>query len=137
MITCVIIDDEKLARDSLELMFSHYFPEKVKMLAKAASLKEGVLAINKYHPDIVFLDIEMPEENGFQIFNYFQQLDFSIVFTTAYWDYAIKAIKVAPLDYILKPVSVDDLEETIKLFENHQLLEISLENIEKLKNSLC
>ena len=63
MINCVIIDDEKLARDSLELMFSRYFQEKVNVVAKADSLKEGVFAIYKHNPDLVFLDIEMPVEN--------------------------------------------------------------------------
>lgn len=65
MIKCVIIDDEKLARDSLELLLTRYFSENIKVLSKFGSLKEGVLGIYKHHPDIVFLDIEMPEENGF------------------------------------------------------------------------
>ncbi len=132
MITCIIIDDEKPARDTLELMLLRYFPEKIKILAKAESLKEGVFAIYKSHPDLVFLDIEMPEENGTNIFNYFQRINFSVIFTTAYREYAIKAIKLAALDYILKPVSVDDLKEAIALYEKRQLSAVSAENIEKL-----
>jgi len=136
MINCVIIDDEKLARNVLELMFSRYFPDKINVLAKAESLKEGVFAIYKHNPDLVFLDIEMPVENGFKIFDYFQQVNFSVVFTTAYKEYAIKAIKVAALDYILKPISLEDLKEVISLYEKRQFSGIPVESIEKLINVL-
>ena len=136
MISCVIIDDEKPARDALELMLIRYFPEKVKVIGKAESLKEGVFAIYKHNPGLVFLDIEMPDEQGFNIFNYFQQVTFSVIFITAFKEYAIKAIKLAALDYILKPVSVDDLKEAIALYEKRQLTGIPVENIEKLINSL-
>ena len=136
MISCVIIDDEKLARSALELMFNRYFPEKINVLAKSESLKEGVFAIYKYNPDLVFLDIEMPVENGFKIFDYFQQINFSVVFTTAYKEYALKAIKVAALDYILKPIGVEDIKETITLYEKRQVSGIPIESIEKLINVL-
>ena len=132
MIRCVIIDDEKPARDSLELMLSRYFPEKIKVVGKSESLKEGVFAIYKQNPDLVFLDIEMPVENGFKIFDYFQQVTFSVIFTTAYKEYAIKAIKVAALDYILKPVGVEDLKEAIELHEKRHLSGVPVESIEKL-----
>lgn len=136
MINCVIIDDEKPARDALELMLSRYFPEKIKVLEKAESLKEGVFAIYKHNPNLVFLDIEMQDENGFNIFKYFQQVNFSVIFTTAYKEYAIKAIKVAALDYILKPVGVADLKETITLYEKKQLKGVNVESMEKLINIL-
>ncbi len=132
MIRCLIIDDEKPARDALELMLARYFPEKIKVLAKAESLKEGVFAIYKHNPGLVFLDIEMQDENGFNIFKYFQQVPFSVIFTTAYKEYAIKAIKVAALDYILKPVGVDDLKEAIALYEKQQLKGVTVESIDKL-----
>ncbi len=136
MINCVIIDDEKPARDALELMLIRYFPEKVKVVAKAESLKEGVFAIYKHSPDLVFLDIEMPEEKGFEIFTYFQQVTFSVIFTTAYKEYAIKAIKLAALDYILKPVGLDDLQEAIALYDKRQLSGIPVESIEKLISAM-
>lgn len=134
MITCVIIDDEKHARDALELMLFHYFAEKVEVVGKAESIKEGVFSIYKHKPDLVFLDIEMQDENGFEIFKYFQQIDFSVIFITAYKDYAIKAIKVAALDYILKPVNVEDLREAISLYEKRQLSGITIDTIGKLVN---
>lgn len=136
MITCVIIDDEKPARDALELMLARYFPEKIKVLATAGSLKEGVYAIYQQNPDLVFLDIEMPEENGFRIFNYFQKVTFAVIFITAYKEYAIKAIKVAALDYILKPVNVNDLKEAVDLYEKRLGSVVPAESIGKLLNSL-
>ena len=137
MINCVIIDDEKPARDALELMLIRYFPERVKVVAKAESLKEGVFAIYKHSPDLVFLDIEMPEEKGFEIFTYFQQVTFSVIFTTAYKEYAIKAIKLAALDYILKPVGLEDLKEAIALYDKRQLSGIPVESIEKRGYIIC
>jgi two-component system LytT family response regulator len=136
MINCIIIDDEKPARDGLGLLLSNYFAEKITVLASAESLKEGVQLIFKHNPDIVFLDIEMQGENGFEIFNYFQKLTFSVIFITAYKEYAIKAIKFAALDYILKPVGIKDLTEALRLFEKRQYSGISKESIEKLMTTL-
>lgn len=136
MISCVIIDDEKPARETLSLMLERYFSDKVEIVGTAGSLKKGVLSIYENKPDIVFLDIEMPNEDGFKIFNYFQEVDFSIVFTTAYKEYSIKAIKVAALNYILKPINVNELRETIKLFEKRKITTASKENIEKLLSNL-
>lgn len=136
MINCIIIDDEQPARDSLSLMLNRFFSEKISVVTTAESLKEGVLAIYKFKPDLVFLDIEMQDEDGFKIFEYFQKIDFSIIFTTAYKEYAIKAIKVAALDYILKPIGIEDLRSAIELYEKHQLEEIKNENIERLVDAL-
>jgi len=136
MINCVIIDDEKPARDALELLLNRYFTEKVNVVGKAGSVKEGITIIDKHNPDVVFLDIEMQEEDGFSIFNYYKQVPFTVIFVTAFREYAIKAIKVAALDYILKPVGVDDLREAISLFEKQQLSRITVSNIEKLIDAL-
>lgn len=136
MTNCIIIDDEIYARDSLDLMLSLYFSDRIKVVGKAISVKEGVQMINDHNPDLVFLDIQMPEENGFKLFNYFNQVRFSVIFTTAYQEFAIKAFKVAALDYILKPVSPEDLNIAIKLHEKRHLSGISLESIEILVNAL-
>lgn len=136
MISCIIIDDEKPARDTLNLMLKRFFPEKVEVVAMAASLKEGVMAIYENKPGLVFLDIEMPGEDGFKIFNYFQKVDFSVIFVTAYSEYAIKAIKVAALDYIMKPVGIDNLKEAISLFEKKNEKSVSNNSIIKLISAL-
>jgi len=137
MITCLIIDDEKPARDALEMMINRYFPSRAEVIAKAASLKDGVIAILKDKPDVVFLDIEMPGEDGFRLFSYFEQVSFSVIFITAYKEYAIKAIRHAALDYLLKPVNVEDLRHAFDLYEKNQGKGIPGENVRKLITALA
>jgi two-component system LytT family response regulator len=114
---CVIIDDERNARETLQKMLIRYFPTRLNIVGMADSVKEGVYLIKENKPDVVFLDIEMPEENGLQLFSYFKEVDFSVVFTTAYQQYAINAIKYAALDYILKPINQIELGEAISKLE--------------------
>jgi len=120
MKTCIIIDDEKNARETLEKIIERYFITKIKVLHSACSVKEGVFAINKCNPDIVFLDIEMPEENGFKLFEYFDIINFEVIFTTAYKQYAIDAIKFSALDYLLKPINYIDLRDVLTRLEKKQ-----------------
>jgi len=120
MKTCIIIDDEKNARETLEKIIERYFITKIKVLHSASSVKEGVFAINKSNPDIVFLDIEMPEENGFKLFEYFDIINFEVIFTTAYKQYAIDAIKFSALDYLLKPINYIDLRDVLIRLEKKQ-----------------
>lgn len=136
MITCIIIDDEEDSRDALELILKRYFPDRAKVLDKAGSLKEGVFSINEHKPDIVFLDIEMQDDNGFNLFKYFQEIDFSVIFVTAYKEYAIKAVKVAALDYLLKPISVNDLKSALDLYEQKKNKGIKSESLQSLTGLL-
>jgi len=119
-ISCIIIDDEKMARETFEKVIERYFPDKLKVLCAAESVKEGVYAIHKHHPDLVFLDIEMPGENGFKLFEYFEKVTFEVIFLTAYKNYAIDAIKYAAFDYILKPLNFIDLGEVVERYEKKQ-----------------
>ncbi len=119
-ISCIIIDDEKMARETFEKVIGRYFPDKLKVLCAAESVKEGVYAIHKHHPDLVFLDIEMPGENGFKLFEYFEKVTFEVIFLTAYKNYAIDAIKYAAFDYILKPLNFIDLGEVVERYEKKQ-----------------
>jgi two-component system LytT family response regulator len=136
MISALIIDDEQPARYTLQAMLKRLFPDKLKVIDSVESVKEGVISINRLHPDLVFLDIEMPGENGFKLFDYFNDVPFSVIFTTAYQDFAINAVKVAALDYILKPINQIDLQEAIALYEKRQAKGISHEHIEKFLSSL-
>jgi two-component system LytT family response regulator len=104
----LIIDDEKHCREVLEALLQKYCREVV-VTGLCASGAEGLLAIEQQPPDLVFLDIEMPGMNGFDWLEACPRRDFAIVFTTAYNDYAIKAIKHSALDYLLKPVDKDEL----------------------------
>jgi len=118
MIRAIIVDDEKDARDSIQLIFSQFFTDEVEIVASLSSVKEAVKAINVLKPELVFLDIEMPNENGLQLFEYFgDEVDFEVVFVTAYQKYALNAFRYAALDYLLKPVDYIQLGETIQRFK--------------------
>ncbi|MFZ4462588.1 MAG: LytR/AlgR family response regulator transcription factor [Bacteroidales bacterium] len=132
MISAVIIDDEELACDTLETMLNRYFIDKVRVLQKTNTVKDGVMAILKHKPDLVFLDIEMPGENGFKLFEYFKEISFSVVITTEHQSFAIDALKVAALDYILKPVKHIDLQHSISLYEKKVKKDLSQDKVERL-----
>lgn len=136
MKTCIIIDDERNAREALSKIIERYFSTKLNILHLADSVKEGVFAINKFHPDIVFLDIEMPEENGFKLFDYFDIYDFEVIFTTAYKQYAIDAIKFAALDYLLKPINYIDLREVLVRLGKKESKTSNTDQIEVFLNNL-
>ena len=133
MKTCIIIDDERNARETLQKMILRYFSKRIQVLALAESVKEGVNLIKEHNPDVVFLDIEMPEENGLQLFTYINNPDFDVVFTTAYEQYAINAIKFSALDYILKPINQIELgEATTKLEKKTKInsnINLHIENL--------
>jgi len=120
MISCILIDDEKKARETFEMTVQRYLTEKITILAMAESVKEGVYFIHKFAPDIVFLDIEIPGENGFKLFEYMENVTFETVFLTAYKNYAIDAIRFAAFDYLLKPLDYMELTSVILRFEKKQ-----------------
>lgn len=121
MATCIIIDDEKHARVTLQQWIKLYLGNKLDVAEMASSVAEGVAAIKRHNPDIVFLDIEMPGQNGFALFDHFDEIPFQVVFCTAYEQYAIEAVKVAAFDYLLKPVTHDDLTALMERYENMKL----------------
>jgi two-component system LytT family response regulator len=136
MRTCIIIDDERKSRETLRKIIERYFSSKLKVLFLADSVKEGVFAINKYHPEIVFLDIEMPEENGFKLFEYFDIYNFEVIFTTAYKQYAINAIKFSALDYLLKPINFIDLREVLQRLSKKKQDQTSHSQIDAFMNNI-
>lgn len=116
MIKCILVDDEKNALEMMEWLLKTYCPQ-VEIVAMCSSAEEGIAAINANKPDVVFLDIEMPKMNGFDMLEQFDKLFFDVVFCTAYDQFAIKAFKYAALNYLLKPVDPDDLKATIERIE--------------------
>ena len=118
MIKTVIIDDELNAQNLLENSLHRFFPNKFNIAAKCDSVDSAVVAIKNHDPELVFLDIQMPGKNGFELFNHFDVIKFEIIFTTAYNQFAIKAIKRSALDYLLKPINHLELSEAVKKFEN-------------------
>lgn len=117
MITAIIVDDEAGSRNGLEKLINEFLPH-VKVLAKADSVRHAVEQINALNPDIVFLDIEMPGKDGFDLLSETEADDFEVIFTTAHEQYAIKAIKASAIDYLLKPINVKELEEAVKKVEH-------------------
>ncbi|MEO6720807.1 MAG: LytTR family DNA-binding domain-containing protein [Ferruginibacter sp.] len=116
MISCILIDDESHSLEMTEWLLKTYCPQ-VTIQAMCNSAEAGIEAIHKYRPDVVFLDIEMPHMNGFDMLEKFDKLFFDVVFTTAYDQFAIKAFKYSALNYLLKPIDPDDLKETIRRIE--------------------
>ena len=122
MITAIIIDDEAKGRLALREKLSHYCPQ-VQLQAEASNGQEALLMIQQLKPQLIFLDIEMPRMNGFEMLNALPEKNFHVIFTTAYDQYAIKAIKYAAFDYLLKPIDIEELKiavEKIAGKENNQ-----------------
>lgn len=113
MLNAILIDDEANAREKLGFMLEQYCAASVKLVAQARNAEEGLAAIARHRPQLVFLDVEMPGESGFDLLRRVGRPDFAVVFTTAHDHYAIKAIKFAAVDYLLKPIDVDQLREAI------------------------
>lgn len=110
--TAIIVDDEKHCRDVLGLLLQKHCPV-VRLVASCADGQSAVESIEMHHPDIVFLDIEMPGMSGFDVLETTRFTNFEVIFTTAYNEYAIKAIRHNALDYILKPIDKDELIQAV------------------------
>ena len=110
--TALIVDDEKHCRDVLSLLLNRYCPT-VQIIANCASGAEGQTAIERLRPDLVFLDVEMPGMNGFDMLESCRYNGFRVIFITAFNEYAVKAIRHNALDYILKPVDKDELIQAV------------------------
>jgi len=108
----VVIDDEKNSRELLKTLLTNYCPE-VKEVHIASSVNEAIKVINLNDPDLIFLDIEMPEANGFELLDAFSDARFLTCFTTGYEEYAIKAIKYKAFGYLLKPLDLEELKEVV------------------------
>ncbi len=116
MLTAIIVDDEAKGRLALREKLSAYCPG-VEIMAEAADGKDALVKIAQLSPNLIFLDIEMPRMNGFEMLNQLQEKNFYIIFTTAYDQYAIRAIKYAAFDYLLKPIDIEELKTAISNVE--------------------
>ncbi|HRO47246.1 LytTR family DNA-binding domain-containing protein [Agriterribacter sp.] len=113
MITAIIIDDEQDGRETIQMTLEKYCPE-VAIAGIYATPAEGIAGIRQHKPSLVFLDIQMPEMSGFDVLLQLSPVTFDVIFVSAYDRYAIKAIKFSALDYLLKPIDVDDLVHAVK-----------------------
>jgi two-component system LytT family response regulator len=111
-IRTIIVDDESKSRNTLSGILKKYF-EHVEIIAECSSGEEAYARAVELKPALVFLDIEMPFGNGFDFLAKFDQLPFEVIFLTAYDQYALKAVKASALDYLLKPLSIGELNSAI------------------------
>ena len=109
----VIIDDEATVRNSIKSLLNEHFPD-INILGTAGSVEEGYEAVIKYRPELLFLDIELPDGTGFDLLKRFPQIPFKIIFVTGHHEYALDAIKVSALDYVLKPIDTDELRHAVE-----------------------
>jgi two-component system LytT family response regulator len=142
-IKAIIVDDEQHCIDALRTMLEKKCPE-VTVLAGVNSVAEARQTIDELQPDLVFLDVEMPHQNGFELLKLYDKVVFDVIFTTAYEQYALKAIKFNALDYLLKPFSVQDLQEALRKYHERRLnkqdagiapLEVFLQNMKTMQQT--
>jgi two-component system LytT family response regulator len=115
MITALIVDDEESTVNVIKMLLEQYVPE-VSEIHTAIGGRNGLDALQKLQPQLLFLDIEMPQMTGFELLEHFTDHTFDVIFVTAYDHYAIKAIRYSALDYLLKPVDADELKVAVQRF---------------------
>jgi two-component system, LytTR family, response regulator len=134
MTSCIIVDDEEYVRESLHKLIDLFCP-KVKILGLACDIITAQKLIDTKNPDIVFLDVEMPGGSGFELLESINEPDFQVVFTTAHAAYAIKAIKYAAMDYLLKPIDINELKAAVEKCESNSNNKYLQEQVEVLKSN--
>ena len=112
MIRAVIIEDEKKSREVLKRLIQEIDID-VEIIGEGDSMESGFKIINKEKPELVFLDIEMLDGTGFNLLEKFEEIEFNVIFTTAYDKYAVKAFKYSAIDYLLKPIGLEELENAV------------------------
>jgi two-component system LytT family response regulator len=114
MIKAIIIDDEKKSRELLSFMLKEFLPREIEVVGLAENLTLGLDLLRQHKPGLVFLDIELGGESGFDFIEMAPGSDFDVIFTTAYNQYAVKAFKYSAVDYLLKPIEPEELQSSIR-----------------------
>lgn len=118
MLRAIIIDDEPMGINTLKVLIETH-TQGLRVVTTASDPEKGMELIGNYKPEVVFLDISMPKLNGFELLQRLDHRDFKLVFTTAHQEYALRAIKTKPEDYLLKPIDIDELKTCVSnLLEN-------------------
>lgn len=133
-LNAILVDDELNARENLRYLLDE-FCKQVTIVGEASNVDDAVKIIEKENPQLVFLDIEMPQKNGFQLFNELKEINFQVIFITAYDNYAIKAFQVAAIDYLLKPVDINLLQKAVEKVEIQLSQEQSNDRIKLLQEN--
>ncbi|MCR9286263.1 MAG: response regulator transcription factor [Bacteroidetes bacterium] len=131
----IIIEDEPRSRNVLRQLLAEYCPS-IEISGEAGHVMAGVELIRSHQPNIVFLDIELPQKNGFALFDYFPNPEFSVIFTTAYDQYAVQAFRMSAIDYLLKPIDPLELQEAVNRVKKEGALKQSNQHIQVMKENL-
>jgi two-component system LytT family response regulator len=131
----IIVEDEPRSRNVLRQLLAEYCPS-VNILGEAGHVMGAVELIRTHQPDVVFLDIELPQKNGFALFNYFPNPDFRVIFTTAYDQYAVQAFRMSAIDYLLKPIDPTELQEAVSRVNKEEESQVSNQNIQFMHENL-
>ena len=119
MINAIIVDDEMKGRQYLKQLIEKFVPQ-VKIIGEAEDTKQAIVLIDSLNPDLVFLDIEMPGQTGIEMLRQMQDINFEVVFVTAFNRYAVEAFRLGAVDYLLKPASPSDLQEAVARVINNR-----------------
>jgi len=134
VIESIIIDDEPSAIETLSGLLAQHCPL-IKIAGHANSVESGVTAVKAHQPQLIFLDVEMPPLTGFDLLDQLSPFKFDVIFTTAYDEYAIKAFRFSAIDYLLKPISISELQGAVNKVASKTAL-VDAPRLEVLKNNL-
>jgi two-component system LytT family response regulator len=147
MIKAIIIDDEQHCINRLENLVNNYCADNIDLCGSFQSAEEGFDAVKKVNPGLVFLDVEIKDKTGFDFLKQFPQINFEVIFTTAYDKYAVQAFKFSAIDYLLKPIDADELQASVKkltekfsqkdIAQKFDALFYNLKNIQGASKRIC
>ncbi len=135
LLTAIVVDDEKPSREALSTYIRDFCPN-VKVVTECDNANLAYQAILEHQPKLVFLDIEMPNGDGFDLLRMFKRIDFKVIFVTAFSEYALRAFRYSATDYLLKPVKVDELVEAVAKVGQELSLQHTNLNLQKLMEGL-
>jgi two-component system LytT family response regulator len=136
VIKAIIVDDDLESRELIHSFCKRYSDDKIHILELCHSVDTAIISIEEHKPDLVFLDIDMPEKNGFELVNHFTTIPFEIVFVTGHANQFTKAIEISALNYLMKPINPLNIKSIVERFENKKELAESINRIEVLKSNL-
>lgn len=134
-INAIIVDDEFASREVMLMLLGSY-NNLINVVATCEDLPEAVAQIKLLKPDVVFLDVQMPNYAGYEIANFFEEIDFEIIFVTAYDKYAIRAFELNAIDYLVKPVERKRLKKTIERLQSHFAQEVQIQDYKRLLTTI-
>lgn len=133
-LTAIIVDDEEKACNMLQTLLNEHCPNVI-VREHCKNVPDAHKAIVAHQPDIVFLDVDMPGYSGFQLLDFFEEVNFEIIFTTAYSEYAIQAFRVSAIDFLLKPIDIDLLIEAVEKVQKKALPDVYNKQLQLIRNS--